>query len=158
MLMILSAWSDHVIHHQHPLYTAKIQKYAALLNYDQAYLDSIKRFNQFQIIYSQFWFKCQVAADAPFNDLLLHKKLFAYQDIDAEVATKCLLTLSRHPWYRVPDMGFLSLASDKVSMDEKRRIAQTILAQPDSVLSWLFSNQEATRSLPWLGRRWMDSN
>jgi hypothetical protein len=99
---------------QHPLYTAKIQKYSTLLKFTPEYIDNVRRFNQFQVLFAQFWFTCQIPADVPHNDLLFCHKIMQYETIDKEVAQNCLKTLFGQLWYLFPENAFLSLASEKV--------------------------------------------
>jgi hypothetical protein len=115
---------------QHPLYTGKMQKWGKQMGYDLAYMEKLKRFNCFQILYGQFWFTLQNAANAPYTDLLFIKMLQGYAAIDPEISRIALIAFMRLLWYLMPEMAFLSLASPKVSTDEKRRLASMILTQP----------------------------
>jgi hypothetical protein len=107
-----------------------MQKWAALMGYEHDFLQMLLRFNIFQVLYAQYWFTCQIAADAPYNDLKFFKKLVQYAEVDPEVSAATVRTFRRHVHYLGPEFSFLSLASDKVSTEVKRLLAQTILAQP----------------------------
>jgi hypothetical protein len=88
-----------------------------------------------QHLSSQYWSTSQNAADTPWNDLLFVKNLSGYFQIDKEVATACLIGFKRHLDNLTPEMTFLSLASKKVPIEEKKDIAKTIDAQPQVELS-----------------------
>jgi hypothetical protein len=115
---------------QHPLNSGKIQKYSELLDVSEDFIEGIRRFNQFQILFSQFWFKASISSDAPLNDLTFNKKLIQYRTIDKPVADACLKTFCGQLHYLVPEMTFLSLASDKVGLSVKKQLAATIISQP----------------------------
>jgi hypothetical protein len=100
------------------------------MGYSENLVNRLQRFNTFQVIYSQFWFTCQTAADAPWNDLLFFKNLSGYFQIDEEVSTACLTAFKRHLDYLTPEMAFLNLLSKKVPIEQKKEIAKTIAAQP----------------------------
>ena len=53
-----------------------------------------------------WWFTitCQVAVEAPWNDLSLHKRLLEYKDINAGISASALTAQKRHLWYLTEKM------------------------------------------------------
>ena len=80
------------------------------------------------LIYARFFLNASVGADAPVNDLDLHKQLFSFQSHDADLANKSLEVLSRHGWYLDQTIVPFAFFSEKVSMEEKDQLAKKMLS------------------------------
>ena len=128
---------------QHPLYTGKMQKYGQLLGYDAEFKGKLKRYNKFQVVFAPYWLRIESSADAPAADLDFIRDLYAYRDIDEVMATEVLATVKNHLDYLTPDLAFLSLASKRVSDEEKQRLATAIAGVPLNLAA--FPPIEATK-------------
>ena len=89
----------------------------------------------FVLVYIPYFLKATVGADAAFNDLSLHKQLVNFIDVDGPIATAALDVLSRHGWYTAEETVTFCLFSNKLSDDQKSRVAARILSYdtPESV-------------------------
>ena len=89
----------------------------------------------FAIVYVPHFLKSSVGADAAVNDLYLYKQLVRFIDVDGPIATAALEVLSRHGWYTAEETVTFCLCSNKLSNDEKSRVAARILSYdtPESV-------------------------
>ena len=65
--------------------------------------------------------------DAAFNDLQLYKALLKYREVDRELADSALDTFNRHLWYLAPQTVLFALFSNRVSEDQKSRMASRLL-------------------------------
>ena len=74
------------------------------------------------------WFGAFSAADAPVNQITAYHDLRIYEEYDAPLAKAILKRTQNHLWYASEELVVLSLASDKVSADEKREVADAVLA------------------------------
>ena len=68
-----------------------------------------------------------ICCDTSVSDLKLYKKLFVFKSVDTQLAEESLVVLRRHGWYLNPDVALFALFSDKVSSDDKSRIACKLL-------------------------------
>ena len=115
--------------------------------------------------------------DAAYLDLQLYKDLLRYQAIDEELAESALATLNRHLWYLAPQTVPFALFSNKVSEDDKSRMASRLLTldRPETTTlgipkfpvvsagtelwdlvteeSWTFFDIVKSDPLPWLTKR-----
>ena len=84
-------------------------------------------------VYIPHFLRSSVGVDAAYNDLALFKTLYSYMDMDGPLATESLEVLSRHGWYTTQQTVIFSLFTNRVTEDEKARIAARILTfeQPD---------------------------
>ena len=96
-----------------------MQKYSALLGYSNAYVKMLRRFNAWQVIFVPHWFESADAADCQVTDLRLRRDLEAFKEIDREVAEAVLKTFSRHFDFLAPEYSFLSIVSNKVTVEEQ---------------------------------------
>ena len=89
----------------------------------------------FAIVYVPHFLKSSVGADAAVNDLYLYKQLVRFIDVDGPIATAALEVLSRHGWYTAEETVTFCLCSNKLSNDQKSRVAARILSYdtPESV-------------------------
>ena len=78
------------------------------------------------LIYIQHWYLSPTARNAPHMDLLLHKKMVSYLNVDREIANAVLDKLKRHTWYLNMEYAPFSLFSEFVSDDEKLEIATAL--------------------------------
>ena len=79
------------------------------------------------LIYSSWWFKCECAVDAPWNDLQLYHKMLEYEGIDPAVARSAIRAFDRHLWYLTVEMVPLSLFSSAVLKEDKQALADRLL-------------------------------
>ena len=68
-----------------------------------------------------------IGSDAPVNDLQLLNKLAHFSSIDPELADATKKVLLCHTWYLQEETVPMALFSDKLSLDEKSRLAARIL-------------------------------
>ena len=89
----------------------------------------------FAIVYVPHFLKSTIGADAAFNDLFLYKQLVRFIDVDGPIATAALEVLERHGWYTAQETIPFCLFSNKLSNDQKSRVAARILSYdtPESV-------------------------
>ena len=65
--------------------------------------------------------------NAAYNDLQLFKSLYDYMDVDGPIAVETLEDLRRHGWYTTQKTVVYSLFSNRLTDDEKSRMAALIL-------------------------------
>ena len=82
-------------------------------------------------LYVNAWISCPVASDAPYNDLLLFKRIKQYTAINSTVAEAAMKKLKNHLWYIGSEMIPLSIFSDKVSGSEKMMIVERMILSGD---------------------------
>lgn len=99
--------------------------------------DKLRAFVKFAtLVYCSWWIKCTSAIDAPWNDLCLYRKLLQYRDVDSQVSDSALAAFRRHLWYLTAEMVPLSLFSDHVPAEERRSLADKMLAvRPDKEIT-----------------------
>lgn len=86
-------------------------------------ISSLRRLCVFTItIYVKAWFSATDACNAPCNDLLLLQTLESFEAIDSLIAQVALQKLKGHLWYLSKDLVCLTLFSDHVWDEEKRKI------------------------------------
>lgn len=79
------------------------------------------------LIYVRYWFTCTKASDAAYNDLDFIKNMHEYLTISENVANVALAAISRHLWYIGGELVVLSLFSDKVPVEIKAKMQETLL-------------------------------
>lgn len=79
-------------------------------------------------VYGVWWLTCKRTKDAPWNDLQLYKRLLNYGKIDKNVAESGLRALNRHLWYLTAEMVPVALFSEVVPVNERKAIADALLA------------------------------
>ncbi|KAG0728946.1 hypothetical protein GWK47_031378 [Chionoecetes opilio] len=72
-----------------------------------------------------------LATEAAYNDLNLVKDLHHFQEINGAIGKTTLTTFSRHLWYLGADLVGLSLFSERISMEEKKKIAEETRKEKD---------------------------
>ena len=77
-------------------------------------------------IYVQAWITCPLASDAPVNDWLLFNRIKQYAAINQAVSHAAMTKLQNHLWYLGAEMVPFVLFSDKISVDDKRLVAQAM--------------------------------
>ena len=107
-----------------------MQKYSQLMGYSQDFIEKLKRFNTFSVLYVPKWHQANNAAEVQKVDLEFHAIMEAYRSIDEDVACAVLEKLSRHLEFLAPEYSFLSLTSKKISDEEKKSIAAAIFSHP----------------------------
>lgn len=92
--------------------------------------ENIMKFEKFSLfvslVYVKPWLESTCASDAPFNDLQLLKSIKKYEKIDKEIADVAILKLKNHLWYLGRELILLSLFSDKVSHNEKKKMVDRV--------------------------------
>ena len=113
------------------LYSNKMFAFQEVLDYDVEDVSALRRFVLFNVLlYAPQFLSAGVGADAPINDLVFFKHLCKFRSIDAELSATALNVLRRHLWYLSQEVVIFSLFSNKVSNDEKSRIAARLLTFP----------------------------
>ena len=82
------------------------------------------------IVYVPVWFSCSDAISAPYNDLLLLKKLELYKGVDARLAESALKALKRHLWYLSEQLVGLSILCDDVPDMTKSAMVENLEGPP----------------------------
>jgi hypothetical protein len=89
-------------------------------------------------VYSTWWMTCSSAVDAPWNDLQLFRKLLQYEAVNANIAKSAIRANQRHLWYLTAEMVPLALFSCFTPNEEKRLLADRLLAiQPSAPVTTL---------------------
>jgi len=83
------------------------------------------------LLYSRAWMEAGLATEAAYNDLNLVKDLHHFQEINGAIGKTTLTTFSRHLWYLGADLVGLSLFSERISMEEKKKIAEETRKEKD---------------------------
>jgi hypothetical protein len=78
-------------------------------------------------VYVKAWFCSPVTCDAPQNDLNLFQQLIKYENINETVSVAAMSKWKGHLWYVAPELIPLSLFSNNVKTEDKRRIQKHIL-------------------------------
>jgi len=78
-------------------------------------------------IYVEWWLACKTAVDAPWNDLLLYKRLLEYEVVDKNISHTAIRALNRHLWYLTAEMVPLALFSKRVPLLERQALADALL-------------------------------
>ena len=116
------------------IYSLKALAFAKQFDWDDDTIAGLRQFCAFTaIIYIPYFLSSSIGCDATVNDLDLYKKLYAYKSTDAQLAEESLVVLRRHGWYSTPEVSVFSLFSEKVSVDEKSRLACKLLSLTTSV-------------------------
>ena len=116
------------------LYSNVMYAFQDVLGYESDTIASLRRFVLFNVLlYVPHFLSAGVGADAPTNDLNLYKKLSQFRAIDSELADTALNVMRRHFWYLTEEVVIFSLFSNKVTEDEKSRIAARLLTIADPV-------------------------
>ena len=79
------------------------------------------------LIYSTWWMQCSSSIDAPWNDLLMYKKLLKYQQINPTIARSALKAFNRHLWYLSAELEPLALFSSNTPTLQRSQLAETLL-------------------------------
>ena len=116
------------------IYSFKALAFAKQFDWDDDTIAGLRQFCAFTaIIYIPYFLSSSIGCDATVNDLDLYKKLYAYKNTDAQLAEESLVVHRRHGWYSTPEVSVFSLFSEKVSVDEKSRLACKLLSLTSSV-------------------------
>ena len=71
---------------------------------------------------------CSSAADAPWNDLQLYQDLLRYEGVSTMISKSEVRALKLHLWYLTEEMVPLALFSSKVPTEQRRTLADKLLA------------------------------
>ena len=116
------------------IYSLKALAFSQQMDLDDETVEALKRFCTFTTtIYIPHFLSSSIGCDAPVNDLCLFKKLYAFRAVDLQLAEEALVVLRRHCWYLTPEVVMFSLFSNKVSTDEKSRMASKLLTLKSSI-------------------------
>ena len=146
--------------------------------YQEETVENLWRFGRYAVrFYVPSFLLSSCGRDAAYLDLQLYKDLLRYQAIDEELAESALATLNRHLWYLAPQTVPFALFSNKVSEDDKSRMASRLLTldRPETTTlgipkfpvvsagtelwdlvteeSWTFFDIVKSDPLPWLTKR-----
>ena len=87
------------------------------------------------LVYSSWWITSPSVTDAPWHDLKLFHKLLMYEAVNPDISKSAVKALKRHLWYLTAEMVPLALFSDIVPGDQKRLLADRLLAlKPDTIM------------------------
>jgi hypothetical protein len=88
------------------------------------------------LVYSAWWMTCNSETDAPWNDLQFYKSLLAYDAVHPEISQSAIQAFKLHLWYLTTEMVPLALWSNKVPVDTRRALADSLLAaKPDNAVT-----------------------
>lgn len=105
------------------IYSMKMYLFRKQLNFSQSEVKKLKDICLFTcLIYVKNWIQCCIASNAPHNDLLLMKELGCYSKINKVISESAIDKFNDHLWYLGSELVVLSLFSDKVQDDVKRRM------------------------------------
>ena len=118
------------------IYSLKALAFSQQLDLDDETVEALRRFCTFTTtIYIPHFLSSSIGCDAPVNDVSLFKKLYAFRSVDLQLAEEALVVLRRHCWYLTPEVVMFSLVSNKVSTDEKARMASKLLTLKSTIPS-----------------------
>ena len=116
------------------IYSLKALAFASQLDLDSETIQALRQFCRFTTtIYIPHFLASSIGCDSTVNDLQLYQKLFAYKKIDIQLAEAALVVLRRHGWYLTPEVAVFSMFSNKLSMDEKSRVASRLLTHQANI-------------------------
>ena len=116
------------------IYSLKALAFASQLDLDSETMQALRQFCRFTTtIYIPHFLASSIGCDSTVNDLQLYQKLFAYKKIDIQLAEAALVVLRRHGWYLTPEVAVFSMFSNKLSMDEKSRVASRLLTHQANI-------------------------
>lgn len=84
-------------------------------------------------VYVSIWFKAPFAHDAPYNDLLLVKKLHEFQTSDTLLSRVELKKLSNHLWYLNPETAAMSFFDERVSDTVKENMVLALKTEEEEI-------------------------
>lgn len=77
-------------------------------------------------IYVEMWFSASSAAQAPYKDFQLLKKLDSFKNIDADISQVALHKFKNHLWYLSPECVALAFFDDSVSFESKKEMVKAL--------------------------------
>lgn len=114
------------------LYVLKICLFRSEFALSSQQSDSIRDLSIFIVrIYVKTWTLCSIPTSTPKVTLNFIKDVHAYEKIDKKVSLAILDKMRRHLWYLGEETIALSFFDDGVSDDEKNKMRETLLAQPE---------------------------
>lgn len=81
--------------------------------------------------YVKAWTRCPIAVEAPQQDLNFLKSIHAYAETDQEISTVVTKKFGTHLWYLNDETIALAFFDDTVSVEDKRKMCETLLNQPE---------------------------
>ena len=98
------------------------------LNMTSEYKDNLERIVKFNcLVYVPYFLTASHGSNTPINDLNLLKVIDNYKVIDPDISTAVLSVLRRHSYYLYEELVPLSFFSNKITEDEKSRMAVKLL-------------------------------
>ena len=86
-------------------------------------------------VYSTWWLSCESSTNAPWLDLNLYKLLMRYKAVNKTISESAVRAFARHTWYLTAERVILALFDKVVPADERRALADALLAvKPEDVL------------------------
>lgn len=80
--------------------------------------------------YVKAWTRCTHAAEAPQQDLNFLKDIHKYTEIDPQISAVIMKKFGTHLWYLSEETIALAFFDDTVSLENKRKMCETLQAQP----------------------------
>lgn len=115
------------------LYALKIFLFSSQFKLSKKDKEGLRDFCVFVVLfYTKAWFRCVHPLAAPKHDLEFLKAILKYEQIDKQIYSAVVQKICGHLWYLSPETIALSFFDDNVSVDEKRRLRDTLLSQPPS--------------------------
>ena len=116
------------------IYSMKALAFSEQLELDIETIEGLRQVCSFLVlIYILHFLSSSIGCDSAVNDISLFKKLFAYKSVDSRLADEALVVLRRHCWYLIPEVIPFSLFSDKLTCDDKARLAARILSLKSNI-------------------------
>lgn len=113
------------------IYSLKIFMFSNQFDLSKKDFDGIRDVCLFIVLfYTKAWTRCPYPLEAPKQDLVFIKRLFDYEQIDKRISSAVLGKIKNHLWYLSPETVAFSLLDNNVTVDEKNKLRDTILAQP----------------------------
>lgn len=89
-------------------------------------------FNIFVVkVYTQNWFTCTIAANAPGNDLRLIEALYDYRKINARIADEVSNVFSLHLWYLSNRLIGLSFFDERIDIATRIKMVRALKKPAD---------------------------
>ena len=110
------------------IYTLKALAFSDQLNLDEEDITKLTRLAIFLCpLYIPYFVSGSIGSDAPINDLEFFKKLVRFSSMDPELGDCAKTILLRHTWYLQEETVPMALFSDKLTEDDKSRLASKML-------------------------------
>lgn len=130
------------------IYALKIYLYRNQFELEKSELASLCQFNSFVVkTYIKYWFTCQTATVAPYNDLQLLQELSKYNKTMPDIAKTTVETFLRHLWYLSESLVTFSFFDSRLTVKQKRvmvtRLNET--RKPESFTKVTLTDNQITK-------------